>query len=423
MREFWVSVHRYAGLSMAAFLVVAGLTGSVLVFREELDALINPELYRVSPPSPHAEPLDPLAIRRRLMDADPRIHINWITLQPRHEHALNIRVQPRPGSPHPGFDELFVDPYTGRILGTRTWGRISDGVENLIPFLYKLHYQLALDQVGRLLMGVIALIWTLDCFIGAYLTLPRRARRRRSPGRSSAGERLRDLWRRWQPAWRVRWRSSRFKLNFDLHRAGGLWIWAMLFVLAWSSVAFNLDSVYRPVMGLAFEFQDVRQDFRELEQPNTTPRLSYAEAREKALAYLDGTRQHLTDTPVRQLDDTGMSYYPQYGIYHYRFRSDRDVDSDWGRTRMYIDGDSGEVVALYLPTGAAGGDTLTTWLLTLHMAGVWGLPFKIFVSVSGVLLVMLSVTGIIIWQRKRSARLRSGRRRNRTARGTNPGRA
>lgn len=407
MRQFWVSVHRYAGLSMTVFLVVAGLTGSVLVFREELDALINPELYQVSPPSQEAELLDPLAIRRQLLDTYPQLQINWITLQSRPDRALNIRVQPREQNTAPDFDEVFVDPYTGEVLGTRLWGRISDGRENLVPFLYKLHYQLALGQFGTLLMGVIALIWTLDCFIGAYLTLPRRARASRA---RSFNDKLKHLWRRWKPAWQVRWRSSSYKLNFDLHRAGGLWIWAMLFVLAWSSVAFNLGQVYRPAMGLAFEFQDARRDFAGLEQANTSPVLSYAEARAVALDYLNGSGQHLTDTPVRQLDYTGMSYFPQYGVYHYRFRSDRDVDEDWGRTRMYIDGDSGEVVALYLPTGATSGDTLTTWLLTLHMAGVWGLPFKIFVSVSGILLVMLSVTGIVIWQRKRSARLRSERR-------------
>ncbi|MGJ3257144.1 MAG: PepSY-associated TM helix domain-containing protein [Alcanivorax sp.] len=421
MRQFWVSVHRYAGLSMTVFLVIAGLTGSVLVFREELDAILNPELYQVSPPSREAELLDPLAIRRQLLDTYPQLHINWITLQPRPDHALNIRVQPPEENTDLDFDEVFVNPYTGEVLGTRMWGRISDGKENLIPFLYKLHYQLALGQFGTLLMGVIALIWTLDCFIGAYLTLPNRARA--TSRARSFSDKLKNQWRRWKPAWKVRWRRSSYKLNFDLHRAGGLWIWAMLFVLAWSSVAFNLGQVYRPAMGLAFEFQDVRRDFSPPEQPKTSPAISYAEARAVALNYLDGNEQHLTDQPVRQLDYTGMSYFPQFGVYHYRFRSERDVDEDWGRTRMYIDGNSGEVIALYLPTGAASGDTLTTWLITLHMAGVWGLPFKIFVSVSGILLVMLSVTGVVIWQRKRSARLRSGRRPTGGASKTKPSRA
>lgn len=42
-----------------------------------------------------------------------------------------------------------------------------------MPFVYRLHYSLALDTIGTYAFGIIALLWTLDCFIGAYLTLPR----------------------------------------------------------------------------------------------------------------------------------------------------------------------------------------------------------------------------------------------------------
>jgi uncharacterized iron-regulated membrane protein len=37
MGGFWVLVHRYAELGMAFFLVVAGLTGSVLALYHELE--------------------------------------------------------------------------------------------------------------------------------------------------------------------------------------------------------------------------------------------------------------------------------------------------------------------------------------------------------------------------------------------------
>lgn len=43
--------------------------------------------------------------------------------------------------------------------------------------------------------------------------------------------------------------AGSFRFNYDLHGASGLWVWAMLFVFAWSGVAFNLESqVYNPVM-------------------------------------------------------------------------------------------------------------------------------------------------------------------------------
>lgn len=42
LRPFWVVVHRYAGLAMTVFLVIVGLTGSLLAFYHELDSWLNP---------------------------------------------------------------------------------------------------------------------------------------------------------------------------------------------------------------------------------------------------------------------------------------------------------------------------------------------------------------------------------------------
>ncbi len=41
LRHFWVLVHRYAGLVMTAFLILVGLTGSLLAFYSELEQWIN----------------------------------------------------------------------------------------------------------------------------------------------------------------------------------------------------------------------------------------------------------------------------------------------------------------------------------------------------------------------------------------------
>lgn len=43
-RHFWVLIHRYAGLYMAAFLIVAGLTGSIMAFTPEIQNGLNPPL-------------------------------------------------------------------------------------------------------------------------------------------------------------------------------------------------------------------------------------------------------------------------------------------------------------------------------------------------------------------------------------------
>ncbi|WP_256212153.1 PepSY domain-containing protein [Nitrosomonas eutropha] len=36
-RSFWVWLHRWAGLIMASFLIIVGITGSLLAFYPELE--------------------------------------------------------------------------------------------------------------------------------------------------------------------------------------------------------------------------------------------------------------------------------------------------------------------------------------------------------------------------------------------------
>ena len=49
-------------------------------------------------------------------------------------------------------------------------------------------------------------------------------------------------------SWKAKWRANFARPNFDLHRAGGLWLWPLLFVFAWFSVVLGLGGVYDPVM-------------------------------------------------------------------------------------------------------------------------------------------------------------------------------
>ncbi len=60
-----VLVHRYVGLTIAVFLVMAGLTGALLAFYHELDGLLNPALTHVAPSSQQHVPLDPFELQSR----------------------------------------------------------------------------------------------------------------------------------------------------------------------------------------------------------------------------------------------------------------------------------------------------------------------------------------------------------------------
>lgn len=400
-RPFWVRVHRWAGLATALFLCVAGLTGSILAFKEELDAWLNPQWFLA--PGDGRAMLDPFALRESVRQQLPWAVLDQVPLRREADRAVVFRLSPQrdtaSGRALPlAATHAFADPYSGKVLGWRNEGVASLARENLLPFIYRLHLDLTLPGIwGRLLYGVVALVWTLDCVVGFYLTLP------------APGARRQGFWRGWRPAWLIKRGASTTRRTLDLHRAFGLWLWALLLVYAWSSVMFNLrDQVYQPVMSTIMPFDTSWRGAPARPTPLVTPALegpaALAAAR-RAMADLARERGFTVDGEEMLMLDR------RRGLYGYLVHSDADLRRHVGNTAILIDADSGEPRGVYLPTRGAWGDTFSNWLGALHMAHVFGLPYRIFACLLGWVVVMLSVTGVLVWRRKQLGRTLAKSRR------------
>jgi uncharacterized iron-regulated membrane protein len=401
MRSLTVHLHRWAGLATALFLAVAGLTGTLLAFKNELEATLNPALFSVAPPSGRAEGdmLDPFILREQLQRLHPEARADHMSFPAAGKSVmfyLMPRTDPSSGQAYPlEHDQIFVDPYSGDVLGQRRWGELFAAGrfnrENIIPFVWRLHEALALPHPwGKLFMGVIALIWTIDCFIGLYLTFPR----------------VRPFLQKWRPAWQIKRGASAYRLNLDVHRAAGLWLWIVLLVFAWSSVMLNLkEIVYQPVMSLAFEFRNERPP--RLPEPRWTPALDWRQAHGMAQKALQSLAQQ-QGFEVEAEDS--LWYRPAQGAYMYRARTSLDIRDEGGGTELWIDGDSGKLLKAQQEGRAASGDTLSTWLRFLHTGQVFGITYRIAVGIVGVFVAILSVTGVVIWWVKRKSRKASARR-------------
>lgn len=388
-RQFWVRIHRWAGLAMAGFLVIVGLTGSLLAFYDELDRWCCPEMY----PAAHSDApsLDFAILAEHAERLVPEARVTSVYF--RTPARAEIRVSPRPDAegkqPKLGYDTLFLDPHSGAELGRRTWGAISEGRVNIMSFIYVLHYELALGKPGQWMLGIVALIWTLDCFIGFYLTLP--------AGKTSR----KPFMQRWAPAWRIKRGASAIRLHFDLHRAGGLWLWVVLLIFAWSSVYMNLyDTVYTWTTRAIMDYRPYWAELEKLPESRPVPTLSWreAQARGEALMQAEADSRGFS---IKQPNT--LRYDTKTGQFTYRVRSSVDFQDRRGRSMVFFDGNNGALSHVELPSTQHSGNTVTNWLANLHMANVFGLPWRIFVCVLGIAVTALSVTGILIWMRKRAA--------------------
>lgn len=411
MRQFFVFMHRYVGLVMAIFLVIVGLTGALIAFYDEIDGYINHDLMFVAELPANTPLIDPFALRDAVLNQYPQASIDYLELTHKDNHArvfyLEPKINPATGKPYTlEFSEVYVNPYTAEVIGGRNANKISESWKNVMPFVYELHYALALGKLGAYVLGIVALLWTVDCFVGAYLTLP--ARRKTVMAKVQANASLskpvkkETSWlSRWWKSWKIRWAGGFYKVNFDFHRAGGLWLWAMLFVFAWSSVAFNLsDEVYSPVTKWIF-MQAEKPEIKKLPKPLEMPVLNFKQA------FAIGKTLMAEQAQLKGFSiiaPQAMSYKPALGVYQYRVKSNRDVNEKYGSTRVTFNANTGQFIALSLPSGEDAGDTFTSWIVTLHMAKIGGLPMKIFVCVMGLAVTGLSITGVYIWLKKRKSR-------------------
>ncbi|MBV1797612.1 PepSY domain-containing protein [Siccirubricoccus sp. G192] len=262
-RRALLLTHRWAGLVLGLVLVVIGVSGSILSFQREIDAVLNPALFRASgPPDPA---LSYSAIQRLAEVATGRPPGNirppdsiwpvWVVTPPRGAR---------------GATTAHFDPATGALLGER------DSRGSFIGITRQLHEALLLrawggrEAVGWL--GVLLLIFALS---GIWLWWPRDG----AFGRALVLIRRRPM----------------LLLNLDLHRVIGIWMAAVLAVVAFSGVVIVFPGWFRPLLGVAAPAQPPPA------RPGAGPmRLDADAAAAAALAHLPGQVATGVMLPSRQ---------------------------------------------------------------------------------------------------------------------------
>jgi uncharacterized iron-regulated membrane protein len=379
MRLVLVKLHRWLGLFIALFLLLAGLTGALIAWDHELDAGLNPQFYHVSAQG-HMQ--DALSLAQQFEVAHPDMLISYLPLAIPSAHTLDIRVENRAGSKS-NFNQVFINPYTGETIATRMWGKFSLAKENLIPFIYKLHYSLHLPntggwEIGVLFMGIVGMVWTVDSFIALWIAFPNLAA--------------------WRKSFVFRWQQGGHRLVFDLHRSGGVWVWLLLLMMAITSVAMNLNQqVMRPIVAV---FSDLQPGFVEMAAHPSKNQGIINRAQIVATAQIEAQRRHSREPAG------GIFYSPALGLYGVGFfkAGQEHGDGGLGNLWLYYNAYTGKLAGAQTPGLGSAGDIFLQAQFPLHSGRILGITGRIIITLLGLIIAMLSLTGILIWAKKRKAR-------------------
>jgi uncharacterized iron-regulated membrane protein len=96
------------------------------------------------------------------------------------------------------------------------------------------------------------------------------------------------------------------------------------------------------------------------------------------------------------------------GFYFATFRNtDGKTESGMNSPRLYLDDQSGAVIGERGTQQDTAGDFFAQLQYPLHSGRIGGMAGRIFVCLMGIATTALSMTGLVIWWRKRRFRVRS----------------
>jgi uncharacterized iron-regulated membrane protein len=228
LRRAMFQIHLWSGIAIGLYVVMLSLTGSALVYRNDLDRWLRTPRPRFEQ---GAARLSTEQLREAAQRAYPGYEITRVGDQiSRRNPVIEIWVE-RDGTKK----ERLFNPYTGEDLGDSiTKGELS------VLWMTRLHDELLFDRPGKYANGAGSIVFTVLVLTGAFVWWPGVNRWRRA-----LGVRLRGGWKR---------------LNFDLHSAMGFWLF--LFMLVWGISGIYLG-IPEPFANFVDSVSDPQTDYGE----------------------------------------------------------------------------------------------------------------------------------------------------------------
>lgn len=344
--------HRYFGLVVALPLIVISLTGSILVFKEEIDHLLMPQLATV--------------------DAKPGTRMPYDVLQSTIKHALphyeigswevfdDGRTADRVYLIKHGtveWSKIYLDQYTGQV-------RSSPQAVNyyLTDWLLDLHYKFLIGDTGLWFTGLISLMLMFLGITGLII--------------------YRQFWKKF---FTLRLHVKRIAFFSDLHKLVGIWSAPILLIIGFTGVYWNVAEIIH----------------HEFEHADETPVLVTGPLYNQQLSI---------DALMAQSVNQMGGFRPTYVLFPYEpdlqitvFGEVQDISfvtSEYSST-VSFDKQTGTQLPNYDIREAPLFLVIVDSFRTLHFGYFAGLTSRIIWCLIGLTPLIFSITGCYLWLKRR----------------------
>jgi uncharacterized iron-regulated membrane protein len=357
-RNYVLQLHRWTALTIGLMVVLIAVTGAAVVFRPQLEPILNPDLLTV-PACSARVPLDTLTVNARAAHAEG--DLDYIRIMAAEESDARI-----PAARIRFTDQVFVylDPCTGNVLGERArYGGFLASIEQLHIFRFTNERSL-ITPVSAIVFGIVLIAG------GVFLWWPGKGRSVRASLRLPA-----------QASGRVR--------LVQLHKIVGVFTGAVLMMLVLTGLPLSFDWYRNGLYTLTGS--PLPEKFPKSNVAAATPkRLPMEAIWQKAQAVVTNWAEVLMHYPGKPDAPVDM-YVIERGAPHAN-----------ARTLLFLDAYGGGVLRHTPYSASSLGHKLYFWTISFHTGQFGGVPGQLLLLAGALGVPVLAYTGIAGWLRRRS---------------------
>lgn len=341
--------HRWFAAMACLFLLMQGISGSMLVFRDNIEPILHPELKVET----SGEAASPQQLVDRVGAELPQYGINRVEFPERADRAVLFKLS---GTNGEGDFIAAVDPYRNMIVRQ---GSVANWP---IEWLLQWHEQMRMGEAGETIIGIVGLTLLFFALSGLIV---------------------------WWPT------AGRFSSGFRIAKGGGATTWRTTHRVVGAICAVIL--IFSAATGSMMVFKDsIRDMLRHAGPVASKPSAEVSEQPGRVLVSIDHLVEHaqaeIGASPLRQLrfadnEGRGVSIYLDakengIGAITSFVAYDRYTGKELGR---YVSGE--------LPASNAAID----FLYPLHTGKAGGTLLKLVLLMAAISLIFLSISGPALW--------------------------
>ncbi|NUT01387.1 MAG: PepSY domain-containing protein [Sphingomonas sp.] len=340
-------VHRWVSLTVAAIWLVQGVTGTLSVFRWEIDD------WTVA--GAHV-PVDLKAVGRKVdaLAATPGIVVSSVWTSGTNAGRFDV---------HYDRDEAYrvmrIDGQ-GRALRDRSGDQLA-AQGAIWDTITTIHTSLMLDETGEWLIGISGLLLLSNILLGLKLAWPKRGTWRKTLFGKPAGKPTAKL--------------------YGWHRKVGLW--------------FAFPALFTVAAGISMVFSDALE--RKLGAELANPVVDTAG---RGIGFANAIGIALKTYPAASFSGVSLpdEEEPWYRV---RLRNAGEVPRKWGTTVVWVAAGNGRVLGTYDAASPRPGRAVTDTLYAVHTGQIGMIFGRLVVLAIGLCLLSLIALGLPLWWKRR----------------------